>query len=57
MISFPALMLLGALAGGAVGAGFAKLKGGKRKDMLHYGGVFAIFGFILTVLTVVIAAR
>ncbi|WP_420863292.1 hypothetical protein [Algirhabdus cladophorae] len=57
MISFPTLMLLGALLGGAIGAIWAKVKGGNRKDMLHSFGVFGILGFILTVLTVVIVAR
>ena len=57
MISFPTLMLLGALLGAAVGGLWAKFKGGKVKDMLHFGGVGAIIGFIFTVLSVVIAAR
>jgi len=57
MISFPTLMLLGALLGAAVGAVWAKFKGGKVKDMLHFAGVGALIGFIFTVLSVVIAAR
>jgi hypothetical protein len=57
MISFPTLMLLGALLGAAVGGLWAKFKGGTVKDMLHFAAVGAVIAFILTVLTVVIAAR
>ncbi|MEM8979575.1 MAG: hypothetical protein AAGD04_08830 [Pseudomonadota bacterium] len=57
MISFPALMLLGFLAGAVTGAVVAWRRKGKRADIIHYAFVWGIIGFIVITLGGTILAR
>jgi uncharacterized membrane protein YfcA len=41
------LNFVGAAVGAALGVWTARRRGGNRLDLLHYGTIFAIIGFIL----------
>ena len=39
--------ILGLLIGAGLGALIARRRGGNRKDLLHYAGVFGLIGLII----------
>ncbi|MCF6443556.1 hypothetical protein [Nereida sp. MMG025] len=57
MIPYPLVLLIGFLGGGVAGAVTAKLRKGKRNDMIHYFFVWGIIGLIVTMFYLVLSAR
>jgi uncharacterized membrane protein len=57
MISFPLLMLLAFIFGGIFGAIIAKIRGGARKDLMHYFFVWGVIAFIIMTVGGTLAAR
>ncbi|MGB0958626.1 MAG: hypothetical protein ACPGVK_00120 [Halocynthiibacter sp.] len=51
------LLLLLTLTGAAIGGIFAKLKGGKAFDIVHYMAIFGIFGLLLSAFLIVTLMR
>jgi hypothetical protein len=48
------LNFIGAILGLLLGVGMAWRRGGNKKDMLHYGAVFALVGFVLGAFTMLV---